>query len=354
MAWNSRFKAASAARRKAANSTPKNQPDRVTADEIARARQVSPAAFLSRHFADVRVNKRGDSIEVDGSLRSDLKNGTWVSCDWHSAAVGDNIALATWVDPELEFRDAVRELLGLANSAQPVVTKFRAAPTELPQFPQVPPAAGEALGRQYLKGRGISDAIIDAAVAAGALSWCQGGVLFLGRDHGDAARPVRAATIRYFEPTAATDGKVVSKRDLANSDKSFPVLFLGDPTHVVVAEGGVSGLAIQEMADLERRPAPTVIVTGGANIRGWLNENQPLRVMVRAADYIAVMAENEVDRDGRPAPLKQTRTDAARQQLARLIAQARDGEVPDIVYPPDGIKDAAEWLQTLLQTIERH
>jgi hypothetical protein len=41
---------------------------------------------------------------------------------------------------------------------------------------------------------------------------------------------------------------------------------------------------------------------------------------------------------------KQARTDEFRSKLAEAIAEERLGEVPEIVYPPPGAKDAAEML----------
>lgn len=344
MAWNTRFKQISAARRRAATTAAS---PRVTDAAVTQARAVSPAAFLSRHYPSVKVNSRGDAIEIDGVLRADRKGDTWVSCDWHANAIGDNITLARQTVPGLSFVEAVQELLG--STPATVVPKV-AKPLKAVKAnagPKLPPVAAEAAGRAYLNGRGISNATIDAAVNAGALGWCENGVLFLGRDHAQPGRPVRAATIRFFVTTDIGGGKLATKRDLVNSDKSFPVLLPGASSHVVVAEGGVTGLAVQDLALLRGEPAPTVIVTGGANIRGWLTENLPLRERVQAADYVAIAGENEIDRDGSPAPLKQMRTDSARQHLARLIAEARDGEFPDITYPPAGVKDAAEWLRVL-------
>ena len=108
-------------------------------------------------------------------------------------------------------------------------------------------------------------------------------------------------------------------------------------------EGGVNGIAAQDIALRNVGTAPTVIVTGGVGVRKWVSSNGLLRDIMAAADQVEIWAENEVGADGRPDQVKQGRTNDLRQKLASAIAEIRQGAIPSVVYPPRGVKDAAEW-----------
>lgn len=41
--------------------------------------------------------------------------------------------------------------------------------------------------------------------------------------------------------------------------------------------------------------------------------------------------------------MKQARTDLLRGKLRAAIAAAMEGELPEILYPPKGVKDLADW-----------
>ena len=136
---------------------------------------------------------------------------------------------------------------------------------------------------------------------------------------------------------------MLTKRDLANTDKAFPLLLPGDLSRVVVAEGAVNTMAAWDLARRSGLTPPTVVGTGGVGIRAWVRTNEALKAILATADIVEIWGENEVGRDGRPDPIKQTRTDELRRKLQDAIAEVRAGELPEIVYPPEGIKDAAEW-----------
>jgi hypothetical protein len=115
---------------------------------------------------------------------------------------------------------------------------------------------------------------------------------------------------------------------------------------VVVAEGAVNAMAIHDLAVRSGLTPPTAIGTGGVGIRSWVRTNGPLKAILATADVVEVWGENEVGANGRPDPIKQTRTDELRRKLQDAIAELRAGELPEVVYPPEGIKDAAEWNLT--------
>jgi hypothetical protein len=312
--------------------------------DIDLARRVSPERFLRRHYKDVAINQRGDSIAVAKTLRADFRNGHWVSCDWHSSGIGDNIQLVRWVvGTRIRFGDAVGEMLGRAHAAAepPRATEVRLAADARPRMPR---CAGHALGRAYLESRGIAMAAIREAEAQGALSYVADGVVFVGRDWSAPRREIRSATIRYYEPHLLPNGTFGNKRDLANSDKEFPMLLAGGRSLAIVVEGGVNALAARQMAGAWHGAAPLVIASGGVGVQSWLTGNAPVRDLLAAAGTVEIWGENELDSERRPDPVKQQRTDALRLRLQAAIAGLRQGEIPEIVYPPSGLKDAAEWL----------
>lgn len=305
------------------------------------ARRGSPLAFLRRHYQAVETNRRSDSISIEGVLRADLKDGKWVACDWTGGAIGDNVALAQWVKPGTSFPDAIYELTG-AQAEMPMKIAPRAdKPTDM-RRPSIPYERGRGTGRSYLRDvRGINEQTIRAAESAGMLRYLDNAVMFTGRDE---AKAIRSATLRHIQPVKLEDGTILTKRDLADSDKTFPAVLPGSLARVVVVEGGINALAAHDMAIRAGQEPPTVIATGGVGVRKWVRDNPALRELLERADQVEIWGEREV-RDGKPDPTKQAETDARRDQLATEIAGVRQGELPDMVMPPTGTKDAAEWNQ---------
>lgn len=330
----SRFRIASAARRSAREGASAFQPRRLEQWQIDAARCATPEHFLRRHYPDLKTNSRGTSLWVPKVLRADvMEDGHWLACGWQMEKIGDNISLLQFVVPGMSLPEAVLELTGAAASS-PIQPQ---TPVSAPvAYPKLPPVGGEDRGRAYLRGRGISSESIEAAEQAGVLRYAESGVVFLGRDLSVPTRSVRSATLRYFEPVL-WEGDLLSKRDVANSDKRFPGLLPGDPVRVVVVEGGVSGLAARDIVVRQGQAAPTVIVTGGVTARKWVSENAPMVGILAAAQVVEIWGEREESEE------KQIRTDAFREKLALAIAEQRQGELPAIVYPPDGVKDAAGW-----------
>jgi hypothetical protein len=343
MAWNDRFKRASAARQRALRGDEAREG--VDDATIMDARRRSPESYLRRHFANVEITASG-SVTVPKVLRADLVGSTWVACDWFAGAIGDNIALAMFVQ-NIGFRDAVRELTGVAVQAAAAPSTGASASKPV-AYPRLPAVAGVAEGTAYLQARGISLPTIAAAEAAGTLRFCQSGVLFLGRDLSAPTRSVRSVTVRYLEPLCLSDGGILTKRDFEHSDKGYPAVFPGDQRRVIVVEGGINALAVRDIVRRDGGEAPLCIATGGVGVRKWVASNGPLREILTGADRVEVWAENEVGEDGRPDSEKQSRTDALRQRLLPAIAEIRAGELPDLIYPPTGVNDAAEWLKVRL------
>jgi hypothetical protein len=316
--------------------------------EIDAARRSSPEAFLrARYGADVWTNRSGTSIRVRGVLRADRRrDGFWIACDWHGGGIGDNLAL---VRREtgcgfVEAVEAMGGLLAVGPAAPPSPDVVR------PDRPRVPRLAAASEGRAYLVSRGISPGTIAAAEECGAISYCRGAVVFLGRDHSTPGSPVRLAALRYLEARPGPDGTPMTKRDLAGSDKTFPVLLPGGTEVCCIVEGGTNALAMRDLWQALHGVVPTILATGGVGVRHWVSANQAARHVVASSDQVVIVGENETTPDGSPDATKQERTDRLRAMLADDVTAARLGVCPLLEYPPVGLKDAADWNVALARS----
>jgi hypothetical protein len=234
------------------------------------------------------------------------------------------IALVREITPGALFRDAVFSLTGGAALVQRV------------QPPEPPPAAlalppfkphQRSAGRAYLAGRGISPATLDAAEAAGMLRYALDAVLFVGYD--EAGQP-RSATKRMID-----DDATPNKRDLRGSVKAFCPVLPGDPATLWIVEGGTDALAVQDREGRGGKPAPTVIVTGGAGVRSFL-DRPVIHALLRKAARVVIACENEKDTE------TQARTDAHHAQQRDRVCRIAPGAAVQLWHPPAGCKDVAQ------------
>jgi hypothetical protein len=368
VAWDSRFKKASAERRRAREGLgndgvgaagksadapvhERRPTARKIGDEvIAKVREISPLKYLQRHYAGVTTNNAGTSIVVDGVLRVDFRKGRWLACGWGQEPIGDNIKLVQHVEPGTSFPDAVFKLGGRSGPGDAPLTVAEPKP-RVEQYPTVPYQAGQEIGRAYLtRARGISPDVVKAAEAAKMVRYCKGAVLFVGWD--EVQTRIRSATLRHFEPTLGRDGEtMVTKRDLAHTDKGYPAVLPGS-SRIVLVEGGVNALACWAMADRRGEERPTVITTGGVGVRRFL-ETPHVRKQIEQADRVEIWGEREIGADGQPDLAKQAKTNAMRDLLAHAVAELRHGEMPESVIPPERIPDAAAWNVRQVEELER-
>lgn len=293
---------------------------------MMKAKQMNPTNYLeSRGFKVKKDGARHLSVRAgtDEIYRISKKpDGHWVACDKSGHGIGDNIALVRDLEPRLRFLEAVERLCnGPVVRCEPLPSPLRTRPARLPQT-----EADRHAGRCYLRGRGISDETLDQAEKCGFLRYTGGGVLFVGRD---AQGSLRNVTKRLLAPA---DGEK-SKRDLAGSDKSYPPILRGNPCVVWIAEGGVDALATQDLAKRRGKQPPTVMVSGGAMVRLFL-DNPAIQALLLQAESVVVAQDNE------STAKKQAETGAAHAlQVARIVALR--GRCEDW-RPPFGIKDIAE------------
>jgi len=297
--------------------------------KITESHRIDPTAYLERMGFTVRREGRHLSVRAGKEEHYRItqnSDGRWVACDKAGQGIGDNIALVRDLEPALGFVEAVARLAdGPVISREPIpAAPRRTRPARLPQT-----RADRHAGRVYLHRRGISPATLDHAEQAGFLRYTGGGVLFVGRDAQGAARLVSQ---RLIAPTV--DEK--PKRDLAGSDKSYPPLLPGNPRVIWIVEGGVDALAARDLALRRGKVPPTVLVSGGATVRCFLDNPTVQTRLLHAATVVVV-------RDNESTERKQAETDTAHDRQIARIRELR-GNCGDW-RPPVGVKDVAELNQ---------
>jgi hypothetical protein len=330
--WNSIFKLASAnaKKKKPDQEVPKKK--RVEEQYIDFARTTDPSGYLES--CGFRVRQEGRHLSIRDSTGDERyritrkPDGHWIACDKHSNGIGDNISLVQDIEHGLGFADAVYMLSGspaststslVRNIVDKVVERIAPeVPTQLDMYIKA--------GRKYLHGRGIDIETIEYAEKAGMLRYCSVGVLFVGSDENNIAQNITRRAIY-----ASTK---LQKWDFKGSDKRHPQHLPGAPDTVWIVEGGVDALAAHDLARRRQKPPPTVLVTGGANARGFL-ETPWVQKILRLAKRIIVAFERESSAE------KQALTDTAHKEQMQKLQEVCAGQVISW-KPPEGIKDIAE------------
>lgn len=107
----------------------------------------------------------------------------------------------------------------------------------------------------------------------------------------------------------------------------------GDPSTVWIVEGGVDALALHDLAKRQEQPSPTVIVSGGANVRSFL-DNPFIQMIIRAAKRIFIAMEREKD------AATQAKTDAAHEKQAQRVEEITG--IRPLIWQPKKDKDLAD------------
>lgn len=306
---------------------------KITAKELEelkqKARHADPRGYLEANGFNLRNEGRHVSVRMDGEEKYRLtqkEDGRWVWCDKYGSKGGDTIALAQEISGA-DFKEAVKIMAQEKQSVQrDAVPRFaHAQERESINMPRQS-EKDRRLGREYLEARGITRETIQHAEKTGAIRYCSGGVIFCGRDSDG---EVRNATFR-----AITKTDDLQKRDLKGSDKTFPMVLEGNPKSLWIVEGGVDALAVRDVAKRTGKEAPTVIATGGVNVRKFL-ENKDIQTKLQNAEKITIVRENEKDRE------TQAKTDAAHEKLKQEVRQIA-GKDPNTYTPPQNCKDMAD------------
>jgi hypothetical protein len=346
MAWNSRFKQASAARKRGTSTSPSDEQEHLQRDVIQDAHYADPIPYLQNEGFAVKREGRHYSVTSHGDevyrlTRKD--DGRFVWCTKEGDRGGDSIALLM---EELgrTFPQAVYDLSGaprITGVALPVIRDAR------PVLSAIMNPDGKA-AEAYLIGRGISKNTILQAQIDGVLRLQDNAVAFLGR--GD-NREIRAVTLRMLEPVMSCDGaRQITKMDLKGSDKRFPAVLPGSKRHVWVVEGGVDALAVADWHAHYHpdQAVPTIIVSGGAGVRGFLDMPHVQEVLRQAENVI-------ITKDREKSCEVQARTDADHEKQIMKIREIVGASVAVTEWvPPQGCKDVAEaWQQRVLPDPEK-
>lgn len=323
--WASRFKLANATKSAAA----KHRSDELFSQKAAyanrtEARSIDPTDYLKSQGYAVIKQGRHLSVQMHGDeiYRVTQKtDGHWVTCDKYENGIGDNIALVQEIEPGTIFSEAVYKLSGSPSvmAMQPVAAR---------KPPTLPIQNNEDIkkGRDYLINRGISLNTIEYAEKTGMLRYAAGSVFFVGRDESGTAQNVTRRAIDPADP--------MQKRDLFGTDKRHPQVLLGSTDTVFIVEGGADALAAHDIARREKRQPPTVLVSGGANSRGFMQTHWVQKI-ISAAKKIIVAFERE------DSPEKQLKTDHAHNEQINALRDICNSEIISW-KPPENVKDMAE------------
>ena len=348
--WAIRFKQASAAKQRRTDTEERRlggggleQIDRggkkVPERDRIQARQIDPSAYLEAQGFDVKREGKHLSIRLHGDevyrvTRKD--DGHWVTCDKYENGIGDNIALVAELEPGIGFAESVYRLSGAPSVARTI----RPAPAPVMRKPPTMPAQAPKdvqQGREYLRGRGITLETIQEAEKSGMLRYSAGGVLFVGLDEQGTAQNIMRRAVEASE--------LVQKRDLYGTDKRYPQMLRGASDTVLIAEGGIDALAAVDIARREKRLVPTILVSGGADVKGFMQTPWVQRVL-KLAKKVVVAFERE------KSPEVQAKTDAAHELQMQLLREVCGAQVVSW-KPPEGVKDMAELNAQQVQQMEQ-
>ena len=310
------------------------------------AKMMDPAAYLSAMGFD--VTREGRHLKADNGekqVRVTLKDdGVWISCTKDESRIGDNLDLVWFLEGvELGFLGAIKRLKSFGEN------RIENLDTEVLPVDRVPPKMPNfgledvEKGREYLQCRGVDLEIIMEAERAGFLAYNKSGVLFVGRDKDGIPQNVTRWDIRPDEEVLPKGFR--PKADLKGSSKFFPQILPGDPKDVWIVEGGVDALALQTWDKRDGRKIPTVLVSGGARNRSFL-DNPDVQALLKKAEGITIAFENEKNK----AIQEQTDEDHMRQgiKIKEIIGEKRKMDIK--FYRPELGKDLADENLKLLQT----
>ncbi|MBU2731517.1 relaxase/mobilization nuclease domain-containing protein [Acidithiobacillus ferridurans] len=333
MAWNTRFKQASAAKRRGREQPVVKNMDRRA--EFERLRDAAHMADLVAYMQSIGLPVKKDGVKdwiIDEGYRVTKKpDGHFVWCSWDQSRGGDPISFCT-DELGISFQQALADLSG---------SRLVQVNRELPhvdRFPTPPPVCrNSAPVMQYLEDRGISQKTALLAQGAGFLRFVDyagtPGVAFCGL--GDNGK-LRSMTVRLTQFIRSWDDeKEITKLDIRHSDKSFPPIWRGDdPSSVWVVEGGMDALAIVEWHKAHRKPAPCIIVSGGAGVRSFLDQPRVQKIL-KETHTVYVAMEHEKNQE------TQARTDTAHEKQMDKICDLGCEKVIGWT-PPAGEKDIAD------------
>ena len=345
--WNSRFKQASAARKRESQgvdnaiqqrepTNPSNAERHFSQGEIAQAKATDmPSILTNAGYTLIRDGR--NRYETQCKMYAIVaKDDKWLFYNTETGTGGDAIELVQELE-KCDFVSAVNMLNNHTTLLKRHLTPVKHHKPDLqkPVISHTNDIEAKGAGVAYLNNRGISTATQNEAVKQGFLQYAKDGILFLGR----LGNEIRSATKRFFTNQSTKSGKQYNKSDVAGTDKSYSPVLLGSTDQVWIVEGGTDALAVYDYHSTQSKEVPTVIVSGGAGIRSFLEENVQVRNILQQASSVIVAKEIEKN-----APT-QRKTDAAHDRQIEVIRGITSAVVSEWT-PPVG-KDFAEyWVTT--------
>lgn len=331
-AWNSRFKKASAKRRKAKE----QKRSLIKKVDYAQVRDAARMADLVSYMESVGLEVKKDGVKdwvVDDRYRVTQKpDGHFVWCTWDQSRGGDGIAFLR-DEMGLTFEQAIADLSGSS-----ITHKTKRNVISCDESISPPPRSKDRDAiTAYLESRGISKKTVGLAYGKGFLKFVDYKGIPAAAFCGNVDGSLRSMTIRLTQPIRSFDGeKELTKLDVRHSDKSYPAIWKGDnpPSTVWIVEGGIDALAAIEWYRASKKPIPTIIVSGGAGVRSFLDRPH-VQNLLKEADTVYVAMEKEKDQE------TQAKTDAAHEkQIDKLCDLGCEKVIAWM--PPVGTKDLAD------------
>lgn len=343
MSWNTRFKQASV-RKHGKSQNERQDVDRKS--EFKRLCETAHMADLITYMRDLGMDVKKDGVKdyvVEDQYRIPRKqDGHFVWCSWDQSRGGDTLSFCT-EEQGLSFQQALGELAG--GRLTPAAPRFM---PNCERYPSSPPFSRNSDAVfTYLEDRGISQSTVRSAQGAGFLRFVDyqdvPAAAFCGLD---GVGRLRLMTIRLIKSVLSWDGeKAITKLDVMHSNKAFPAILRSPVPSAVspdlwIVEGGTDALAVMDWYRSDRVAVPTVIVSGGAGVRAFLDQPH-VQTLLKQSAKVYLALENEKN------PGTQIKTDVAHQRQSDKILELGCEVVA--WRPPFGSKDIADaWKSRIL------
>ena len=262
----------------------------VDKSNIRTSRELDPSDCLRLMGFEVKKDGRNHlsvSLNGDEIYRITKKDdGHYVACDKYGNGIGDNIALIQDIKPDLKFAEAVYKLHAYdlnykfenKNTTQDIDKKID---LKIPRQVE----NERKLGREYLhEKRGISFDTINHAEKVGLIKYSDKAVLFVSYDENQNVKNITQRSIR--------ESNAIQKIDYRGSDKQYCQLLQGNNKSIWIVEGGIDALALRDLALRQKEDPPTILISGGANVKSFLERNS-IQKLISSADRITIAVERE-------------------------------------------------------------
>jgi hypothetical protein len=262
----------------------------VDKSNIRTSRELDPSDCLRGMGFEVKNDGQNHlSVELNGDQIYRItkkQDGHYVACDKYGNGIGDNIALMQDIRPDLKFAEAVYKLhaydLNYNFENKNIVQEIdKNIDLKIPRQVE----NERKLGREYLhEKRGISFDTINHAEKVGLIKYSDKGVLFFGYDENQNVKNIMQRSIR--------ESNEIQKIDYRGSDKKYCQLLQGNNKSIWIVEGGIDALALRDLALRQKEDPPTILISGGANVKSFL-ERDSIQNLLKDANRVTIAVEKE-------------------------------------------------------------